>query len=63
MLSFQFFLLFSAFSSAQNLIAMIFDQEDQKGLGVYSLFVLYLVFGLASLVAPHFATSYPNLVP
>jgi hypothetical protein len=62
LLTLQFFLLFSTFSSTQNMIAQIFEQLGHTSLGINSLFVLYLVFGLAALVAPNIAVFKPNIV-
>lgn len=52
-LSTQFFCLFSAFSSVQNSVAMLFEQQQQSNLGIYSLLTLYLVFGVGALLAPN----------
>ena len=48
-LSIGFFLLFSAFGTAQSLAAKVLSEDGLKNLGFYSLGLLYLFFGLCSL--------------
>ncbi|KAM3137371.1 hypothetical protein pb186bvf_010551 [Paramecium bursaria] len=45
----QFLLMFSAFNSAQNLIALLYEQSGLGSLGISSLWVLYLVYAFGTL--------------
>jgi ABC-type enterochelin transport system permease subunit len=48
-LSIGFFLLFSAFGTAQSLAATVLSENGLNNLGFYSLSLLYLSFGICSL--------------
>jgi MFS family permease len=50
-LSFGFFLLFTAFNTAQSLSVTVLKDNDFGELGFYSLAVLYMSFGVSSFFA------------
>ena len=57
LLSFGFFLLFSAFGTAQGLAAKVLQQNGFKNLGFHSLSMLYLTFGVFSLFSSIIVTK------
>lgn len=50
--------MFSAFNSASNMIALLYEQQSFGDLGVYSLFSLYLAFGVANIFAPNICANF-----
>ena len=57
LLSIGFFLLFSAFGTAQSLAPNVLQQDGLNNLGFHSLAVLYFFFGFCSLFASTVVTK------
>lgn len=59
-LALSFMTLFTAFNSAQNMVAMVYGElgPDFKYCGNIALFTLYIVFGFSCLFSPMVVAKY-----
>ncbi len=59
-LGFQFFFLFSAFVSAQNMVVLMNAQDGNKTIGLISIILINVSLGITSIFTPNIVSKFKS---